>query len=339
METTPERRDNSSPLRLALALLVVLGHSYQLTHGTVEADPLFRWTRGQTTLGLFAVNGFFLLSGCLVTRSWLRHGTTLDFARRRVARLYPGYAVAFAFSAAVAAATCGDPAAYSGHLAREGVAVAGSVLLPGGNGLDWVGAFASNPLPGFVNGSLWTLRWELACYALLAAAGSLGLVRSRHGVAALLGVCTVGLASSAAALGESHANLWQFTTHFLVGAAYARYPGLPAGVGAAVAAAAAFVALGRFPSALVVAGPFLQAVVVFAAAHTPPALAPRWFARHDYSYGVYLYSFPVQQALVLATGVTDPALVFAATLPPVAALAWLSWRFVESPALRAVRSP
>ena len=339
MDTTPDRRNNYGPLRLALALLVLLGHSYLLTSGTEAADPLFRYTRGQLGLGGFAVNGFFLLSGCLVTQSWLRHGRTAEFARKRVARMYPGFAVAFAFSAAVAAVACGDPAAYLTHLVLNNVAVSGSVLLPDGTALDGAGAFAANPLPRIVNGSLWTLRWELACYALLAVAGALGFVGSRHGVPVLLSVCLAGTVFNTVVLNDPHVHLWHFSTYFLAGAAYARYPGLPTTAAWGGAAAAAFLALAPHPPALVVAGPFLQAVMLFAAAHAPPALAPSWFARNDYSYGVYLYSFPVQQAFVLATGATHPALVFVGTLPPVFALAWLSWRLVESPALRAIRSP
>ena len=338
LDTTPERRNNYGPLRLALALLVLLAHSYLLTGGTEAADPLFRYTRGQLGLGGFAVNGFFLLSGCLVTQSWLRHGRTVEFARKRAARMYPGFAVAFAFSAAVAAVACGNPAAYLDHLVLGNVAVSGSVLLPDGAALDGAGAFAANPLPRIVNGSLWTLRWELACYALLAVAGALGFVESRHGVAVLLSVCLAGTVFNIVVLNDHHAHLWHFSTYFLVGAAYARYPGLPTRVVWGGAAAAAFVALGPHPPALVIAGPFLQAVMLFAAAHARPVLAPSWFARNDYSYGVYLYSFPVQQAFVLATGATHPAYVFVGALPPVLALAWLSWRLVESPALRAVKS-
>ncbi|GAA2018608.1 hypothetical protein GCM10009740_03120 [Terrabacter terrae] len=59
-------------------------------------------------------------------------------------------------------------------------------------------------------------------------------------------------------------------------------------------------------------------------------------SRNDISYGMYVYAFPVQQTLVLLGASTlVPAPVFALLALALAApLAWASWRFVESPALR-----
>jgi peptidoglycan/LPS O-acetylase OafA/YrhL len=41
------------------------------------------------------------------------------------------------------------------------------------------GVFADNTFPNAVNGSLWTIPIEVSCYAVLAAAGALGLMRWR----------------------------------------------------------------------------------------------------------------------------------------------------------------
>jgi len=59
-----------------------------------------------------------------------------------------------------------------------------------------------------------------------------------------------------------------------------------------------------------------------------------FFSRGDYSYGVYLYGFPIQQSIVAATGVVNPFMLFAMTLIPVVGLAVMSWHFVEKPMLR-----
>jgi peptidoglycan/LPS O-acetylase OafA/YrhL len=66
---------------------------------------------------------------------------------------------------------------------------------------------------------------------------------------------------------------------------------------------------------------------------------PRAFAdRADLSYGVYLYGWPIQQALLYWSDqslqpLTLAVLALLATLPA----AYLSWRFVERPALALVR--
>ena len=54
----------------------------------------------------------------------------------------------------------------------------------------------------------------------------------------------------------------------------------------------------------------------------------------DYSYGLYIFAYPVQQTLIWGTGMTSPALHIAASLAITLMLAMLSWHFIEEPALR-----
>jgi peptidoglycan/LPS O-acetylase OafA/YrhL len=65
------------------------------------------------------------------------------------------------------------------------------------------------------------------------------------------------------------------------------------------------------------------------------------FARHgDFSYGVYIYAFPVQQLVTALLGGRTVWWVNAAlSLPGVVALAALSWHLVEKPALRLKGAP
>ncbi len=80
-------RDNAyTALRLVLALMVVVGHSYEL--GGNGEDPLQRVSG--TTLGELAVNGFFALSGFLVTRSALNSSSMYSYAAKRALRILPG---------------------------------------------------------------------------------------------------------------------------------------------------------------------------------------------------------------------------------------------------------
>ena len=59
------------------------------------------------------------------------------------------------------------------------------------------------------------------------------------------------------------------------------------------------------------------------------------YHRGDYSYGVYLYGYPIQQAIVtVAPSVTSPLLHFAITLPLVTLVAVFSWHCIEKPILR-----
>ncbi|MEZ0267178.1 MAG: acyltransferase family protein, partial [Phycisphaerae bacterium] len=59
----------------------------------------------------------------------------------------------------------------------------------------------------------------------------------------------------------------------------------------------------------------------------------------DYSYGVFLYSFPIQQACVAWLGCAGrPWLLFAVAVPLSLAAAALSWRCIERPAPRRPRA-
>ena len=84
-------RNNFTLLRLLLALAVVLSHAFSVVTGEVKDEPLVRATG--YTLGEHAVNGFFAISGFLVTMSFDRRGWR-DYAIARTLRIAPALIVA-----------------------------------------------------------------------------------------------------------------------------------------------------------------------------------------------------------------------------------------------------
>ena len=54
----------------------------------------------------------------------------------------------------------------------------------------------------------------------------------------------------------------------------------------------------------------------------------------DYSYGIYILCFPIQQTLVMLYPEITPLKLLLASFPIVLALAILSWHFIEHPALK-----
>ncbi len=173
-------------LRIFLALLVIVSHSYAL--GGFGPDPLAAITDGSHNLGEIAVAIFFLLSGFLLTRSGLRSGSIGRFLWHRFLRIFPGYWVcllltAFVFSPVFEhlkhGAFSADAAlAYVGgnwtmfHL--NGFSIAGIMnLFPATIG----GVLNDNPHPSNINGSLWSLPYECACYLVLALFAIAGVLR------------------------------------------------------------------------------------------------------------------------------------------------------------------
>jgi peptidoglycan/LPS O-acetylase OafA/YrhL len=157
------QRNGLDALRLLAALMVMWGHAFALRGDGVG----YGFHAERVGVGIF-----FLISGCLVTESWMRDPHVLRFAARRALRIMPALAVVvtltvFVLGPLVTSLPTGDflrdPRTWA--YLRWAVLIPGSFQLPG--------IFPHNPGEGVANGSLWTLPLEALCYALVVAAGLL----------------------------------------------------------------------------------------------------------------------------------------------------------------------
>lgn len=176
--------NNLDAMRLVAAVLVVVGHCYALAIGSTQAfpygditgDPIFRLTRGQIFGGTLGVDFFFLISGFLVTRSWLRCRDSADYLWRRALRLCPAFfAVSLLGGLLIGPLAAASREAYASAFELfpflKSVALLQQPHMPA--------VFLENPYPGEHNGSLWTLRYEATCYLLVAVLGLMGAYRAR----------------------------------------------------------------------------------------------------------------------------------------------------------------
>ena len=158
-------------LRLAFAASVIASHTYLI--GNLGKEPLFALSHGRITLGSVAVWGFFGLSGALVGLSAERAGTT-TYLWHRARRILPAYWVcivvsAFGFGALIARlqhlplATLAEPANVSARTFVVNNAWLGYQQAPVG------GVLSRLPYTFAINGSLWSLAYEAACYLILLA--------------------------------------------------------------------------------------------------------------------------------------------------------------------------
>ncbi|PPH07286.1 acyltransferase [Rathayibacter sp. AY1C1] len=331
------RSNSINALRLGLAVLVIVSHSFPL--GGYGDDPGF----GGSTLGAWAVGGFFATSGFLITASRLRSRSLVDFLWRRFLRIYPAFLVSLLVVAFVAA-----PLA-SLLLGAGEYSAAGAVRFVFANAALYIreygiaGMLGSVPYPGAWNGSLWSLFYEFVSYVVIGLLVSLAPARwVRPLVVAGFAGLTLVAAVLATDLVPFPAPLNQTVTlvgYFLAGALVHLYRDRLPLTGALTAVAAVLlvlvIATGLYR---VLAGLPLAYLMVAPGARLP---LRRVGATHDVSYGMYIYAFPVQQLLSLAivgAGADVPlwayiALSVAATVP----LAWASWLLVERPAMRLKR--
>ncbi len=329
--------NNFDSLRLIFAVLVILSHSFPLTRASNATEPLSVLTHGQITFGNISVWAFFVISGFLITQSWQRSPKVVKFLRRRVGRIYPGFAVAGALTALVVVPLAVDPGA-SHH-----VSILSYVL----NTLRLQifatpPVFVHNPMANALNGSLWSVPYEFWCYLGVMTLGLTGLLRRKSVVVALF-VAVLGLhlymditgwAPAGSFLGQifGYPPFWATVLPFyLAGTLFQIYGGYPLLRRPWMAAAAVVLIASNFlPHGLALTMPICGSYLLMGLAYLP-WLHPLNLGRFgDFSYGTYLYAFPIQQFLVQhAHGQITPLTLFAEATPLTLLAGALSWHLVE----------
>src|SRR6266700_2629979 len=330
------RANNFDAVRLLAALSVVFSHSFLIAEGSEANEWFVRITGNQCVLGLVGVFVFFIISGYLVTESWCRHPLPAGFALRRTLRIFPGLVVNLlvcalligplvsALPLALYVAAPGLPEFFYNPLTLN----PGPLHLPGV-------LFADNSVGLLINGSLWTLRYEVMMYVMIVL---LGMARMLHLRTAIIltgiGVAAVYFENSLKPFGDLGEMAW-FLGFFGSGMVLSfmrerlafdwRYALL------AVVGLVMFVWLGRLIMLFPLAGAYL---VIWLARRQD-----RWlgYSRYigDLSYGLYIYGWPSQQLVMWLSG--GRALwwqIFFGSLAIALPAAWVSWHLVEKRALR-----
>lgn len=327
-------------IRLVAALMVLVSHSYPLA-ASPAGEPFQRYLKHDNG-GSLAVAIFFVISGFLVTRSVLERETN-RYVLARCARLLPALWVVTILEVTVVGMVCttlpiGEY--LQAHQTREHLY--NVFVFPIRSVLP--GVFADHP-NRLVNGSMWTIPVEVACYRalpFLALAGALRkyvvlalpviaflalwyVVRDGHG-SPKPGPYTIQGVPTYPGL--------RYIVFFVIGCAmWVHRDDIPLNGGMAFVCVAVLYAgtMGEAkPWLLYLTLPYL--VMYAGLAH--PVLTSLRESVGDLSYGVYLYAFPVQQMLVWRLGVgIGPVTLMLLAAPIALGLAFLSWHLVEARAL------
>lgn len=345
-KTLSLRENNYDLLRLLLAASVVYSHSYGV--GGFGSEPLAVWSKEGIILGHLGVLGFFGLSGFLVSASFDRSGSAFSYLLKRVRRIFPGFWVC---------------------LLMTGFVIAPLIWMSAGHGLSsfpWTGEESATSYflrnfflpvkqhsvglvltdaawPASINGSLWSLFPEFLCYLAVLALGLGGALSSSRWLAASVTATVLGYFFLVSIQGKAAFPNIPATFAYTKWAPYlaAFFVGICAKlwkdelkfsgktVGILLLITVFLLKLGGFK----MASPVLVTALVLCAGCLFTCRL-----KTDLSYGVYIYSFPCQH-LLFSMGVAKAGFTvyFAASLLASAGCAWLSWTFVEKPALRRSR--
>ncbi len=331
------RNNNFNIIRFVAAMMVVLGHMCHLV--AVEVNQLLG--QAVSTIG---VKIFFLISGYLIAQSFLNDSNIVRYCIRRFFRIIPGLAgvVLFAVFIIGPVFTILPIKDYFSHgttwayLKNIGLYI--QYFLPG--------VFEANPYPDAINGSLWTLPVEVMMYIALPIVFMMFSKKDKIVVATILAIvlesANVGIAkwlpdARLVIYGTDMVSALTIIPYFFVGIIFIspklkKYLNLQLAIG--VFCIAEMMNFSSIKSEIVVF--FVLPYFVFSLAFVEKPKFVKCFSKNDYSYGLYLYGFLIQQVIVKLLWDYQLSLNVYFIICAVITLIFgmLSWYLIERPSQR-----
>lgn len=345
--TENQRLNNFDFVRILAASMVVFAHSFDLlsTPETVEtnAEPLRVLTHGQMSFGSLGVAIFFCLSGYLITQSLHNSRDYTSYFAKRFLRIFPALMLDLVIAVFIwgALVTSRPLASYFSDI--QTYQYLWNIFL---FKLSYVlpGVFETNSYPNIVNMSLWTLPYEFICYFGVVLLDVFLISRNRYIFAGfgtlmfVVGVLVLNSSYSTLQIGETDIRLDNFfvlTTYFGAGALFYQFRDkIPLNTSFVLIAISIY-CFSFYIDKSSIFGYFCLPYIVFWFVFSKQIKLHKVGKWGDFSYGMYIYSFPVQQTIVYFLGNRMPVskmifLSFLFTIP----LAMFSWFVVEKRALK-----
>ncbi|SDJ63756.1 MULTISPECIES: acyltransferase family protein [Bradyrhizobium] len=325
-----KHNNNFGLLRLILATLVLVSHSSEMIDGNRSRELLMQFG-GRMTFGEWAVDGFFIVSGYLVLKSFENSASVFSYLRKRALRIYPGFifcaVIITAFSPLVGSLVL----QWSWKDYVRALISISTLSLPGSTE-----AYPQLPFHS-LNGSAWSITYEFRCYLMVIFLGLASLYRWR-----------LFFALFTAALLVSHEASWptyvgplakligypqlfiRMAGMFCVGSCfYVFRDDIRFNKWFAIAATIGLVGSVFLPfqeSVFAIFGGYL--IFWFALCFQSETLS-RINNENDISYGTYLYAWPISGYLIYFFSIGSPLLLFSIALPLSFMAGFLSWHLIE----------
>lgn len=326
-------KNNLDLVRIIVATMVIWSHAFALNFGDGANEPLFRFLK-VTYAGELGVNIFFFMSGLLVTNSILTKKSVSQFIISRFFRIFPALLVliiltVFIIGPLISTLPAGEYFRQTSTWTYlyQNLYLKTNYLLPG--------CFETNIWASDVNGSLWTLTYEVACYIFLVSIFIVTKGSTRI-------INTIIYAIVILAFLPNNLLLAIFNRDFII----ATIPMACFAVGAFFAVNKEKINLDfnllagmsllslifwRYSTMIDIIFPITMSVffLLFATNKTVLKLMPKY----DISYGLYIWHFVIQQIVFLYFGQMNVYLFFLITFLLTAAMSLLSYIFIEHGAI------
>ena len=342
MEKKDEHFENNFDfLRFLAATFVIISHSFALTLN--QTDPLGNFT-GFMTMGSLGVAIFFTISGYLILKSWDRKREPISFFKNRILRIFPGLTCVVLITVFVIGPLVTILSWKNYFLNTETWVYFNNIILNIQFSLP--GVFVNNPYPNSVNGSLWTLPIEFCCYILVFILGLFLVYRNRYNLIIIFAIQSLIFLAFPLQLQKISPPFFPFTNayqivlltlFFSAGMIFYAFKDLIK-PDFKISVILFFIFMSTFLFAKVALANFMMIIFVsyltMVIAFLPLPHLHLFGKNGDFSYGLYIYAFPIQQTLVFCFKGLSILSLFISSFLCTLFIAILSWNFIENPCLK-----
>lgn len=345
-------------IRLFLSILVIYGHTFPILYGPSLVSPsgkmdfLATFSNNQIGSGTVAVYIFFILSGFLISQSMLNSNSCSEYLIKRGLRLLPAYFCSLIMSTLILGPIVsnykyidyiktGDPFKYIIHNITFGIF---------GFHYSLVDVYSNNPFPSSINASMWTLPYEVACYLMILLFAVFGILSKKE---RFLAIFIISLLFAYYSFKSGNIPIVVDDTYWLLGANHIK-PLIELG-GFFMSGTCIYIFRDKIPFSkwifislmllllfFMKIGYFKYGLLFFLPYITmylsilPSKIDLRKFG--DFSYGSYIYAFPIQQFLINILPIKLSFIwFFVISTIAILIVAIISWYLIEKPFLHLKR--
>jgi len=331
---TNSRDNNFNLIRFIAASLVLYSHSFPLSG--IPGEPFLKYLG--ISGGAIAVDVFFISSGFLIASSFFKRKNIGSFIWSRILRIYPALIIAVLFCIFIVglfftkegwSSYLDNPITHKYFFKNITLFFGVEYALPS--------VFNENPYKNAVNGSLWTLPHEVKMYAYLASIGViLSYLKKITGYELIkisfliIAICSIVIEFLNHFNPPSQGESFRLFSMFFTGVAFYLwrdniFMSLKIFTILLTILIVSLVSNEMFFIVYTILLPYLTLYI----AYIPGGRIRSFNKFGDYSYGIYIYAFPVQQAVAAAIPnislITMVSISFIITF----VLSFLSWHFIE----------
>lgn len=329
------RTNNFDFLRLLFAFFVIISHSFILS-GAENCDWLCKFTNGRLYFSYLGLRGFFVISGFLIFQSLERSKGVVDYYWKRFLRIFPGLFFVLLITVMLSLFV------YEGGVLSYFTNISIWTYIPNNLSLynlqyNIQGVFENNPYKSAINGSLWTLCYEFSFYIILSLLIFLKSTNTKK-ILIFLGYFCLLIVNSFYFDRFPDANLYSINSKYVLDFGFYFMSGS--------LLAATNINKSKHLNYFLYGFLFLFIVTVFynlslflfylSLPFIITALGLKSFPVinnlgnkiGDFSYGVYIYAFPIQQALMYYFDLRYLNLIFYSTVLSLVA-GYFSWNLIE----------